>query len=98
MTHQIGTLVVLGVVVACGGLASSTTGAQDTAEPRNWPWASGDERGAGNLITPETILDALSQVVRGEIIELSHDLRERAAHARVAAAIRVEHARHHWSA
>ena len=48
--------------------------AQDTAGPRDWSWGSDDERGAGNRITPESILDALSGVTRGEIIELSHDV------------------------
>ena len=50
--------------------------AQDTAGPRDWRWDSGDQRGAGNLITPESILEALSHVTQGEVIELSHEIAE----------------------
>lgn len=48
--------------------------AQDVAGPRNWNWGGADQRGAGNLITPESILDALSLVSEGEVIELSHEV------------------------
>lgn len=40
----------------------------------NWIWGEGDELGAGNRMTPETILAALDQVRKGEIIDLSHDV------------------------
>ena len=54
--------------------------AQDAQGPRNWSWGDADERGAGNLITPESILEALSAVERGEVIELSHEVVEGAPH------------------
>lgn len=50
--------------------------AQDAVGPRNWSWGAGDERGAGNLITPTSILEALSAVSQGEVIELSHEVAE----------------------
>jgi len=54
--------------------------AQDPTGPRAWSWGDGDERGAGNLITPASILEALSAVTTGEVIELSHDVAEGAPH------------------
>ena len=51
-----------------------TACAQDVAGPRNWDWGDVDQQGAGNLITPERILDALSQVSQGKVIELSHEV------------------------
>ena len=76
MTRYRGTLVLLGCVTAWIVSMPCTALAQDSAGPRQWSWGSGDERGAGNLITPESILEALSQVTRGEVIELSHDVVE----------------------
>ncbi len=76
MTRHRGTLVLLGCVTAWIVSTPWTALAQDTLGPRHWPWGSGDERGAGNLITPESILEALSQVTQGEVIELSHDVAE----------------------
>ena len=37
-------------------------------------WGEGDEIGAGNLMTPDSILAALEKVKKGEIIDLSHDV------------------------
>ena len=42
--------------------------------PDHWVWGEGDEIGAGNLMTPDSILAALEQVKKGEIIDLSHDV------------------------
>ncbi len=50
--------------------------AQDEAGPRSWDWGEADEQGFGNLVTPESILDALSRVTSGEVIELSHEVAE----------------------
>ena len=61
MTRYRGTLVLLGCVTAWIVSMPCTALAQDSAGPRQWSWGSGDERGAGNLITPESILEALSQ-------------------------------------
>ena len=61
-------------VVLCLLSVSPRALAQDVAGPREWGWGSGDQRGAGNLITAEGVLKALSQVTEGEIIELSHDI------------------------
>ena len=67
------TLITTGILdcLLCG---ASTTSAQDVAGPRNWNWGGGDQQGAGNLINAESILDALSQVRNGEVIELSHEV------------------------
>ena len=67
---------VIGVACVTAWIVSApwTALAQDTAGPRNWSWGSGDEQGAGNLITPQSILEALSLVSQGEVIELSHEV------------------------
>ena len=77
MTRHRGTLVLLlGCLTAAIASTPWTALAQDTVGPRDWRWGAGDEQGAGNLITPNSVLDALSQVTRGEVIELSHDIAE----------------------
>ena len=50
--------------------------AQDAVGPRSWPWGSEDQRGAANRMTRASILDALRQVTRGEVVELSHEIAE----------------------
>ena len=52
--------------------APPTVDSRDIAGPRNWEWGSGDQQGASNLISSDTLLGALSQVTRGGVIELSH--------------------------
>src|SRR5580765_8167346 len=37
-------------------------------------WGAGDERGAGNLMKPETVLRAARLIRTGEVIELGHVL------------------------
>ncbi len=37
-------------------------------------WGAGDERGAGNFVTPQSVLNALKLVKTGEMIELAHVL------------------------
>ena len=54
--------------------APPTVDSQDIAGPRNWEWGSGDQQAASNLISSDIILGALSQVTRGEGIELSHQV------------------------
>lgn len=49
--------------------------AQDLG-PKNWPWGEGDERGAANRMTSDTILSAIAKVKEGKIVELSHDVAE----------------------
>ncbi len=67
------------VLVTCISLTYFAT-AQESIGPRNWSWPDGDERGAGNLITAASILDALAQVKTGEVIELSHEVAQGAPH------------------
>src|SRR6202030_3095420 len=37
-------------------------------------WGAGDERGAGNHMKPQTVLNAAKLIKTGEVIELSHPL------------------------
>jgi kynurenine formamidase len=37
-------------------------------------WGAGDQRGAGNLMKPQAVLDAVKQIKSGEVIDLSHEL------------------------
>jgi kynurenine formamidase len=37
-------------------------------------WGSGDERGSGNHMTPQTVLKAIKLIKSGEVIELAHPL------------------------
>ena len=37
-------------------------------------WGAGDQRGSGNLMKPQVVLDAVKQIKTGEIIDLSYEL------------------------
>ena len=37
-------------------------------------WGAGDQRGSGNLMKPQAVLDAVKQIKTGEVIDLSHEL------------------------
>src|SRR6266481_7057233 len=37
-------------------------------------WGAGDERGSGNLMTPQLVLDAVKLIKTGEVIDLAHVL------------------------
>jgi hypothetical protein len=37
-------------------------------------WGAGDERGAGNLMKPQLVLDAVKLIKTGEVIDLAHVL------------------------
>ena len=37
-------------------------------------WGAGDERGAGNLMKPQVVLDAVKLIKTGEVIDLAHVL------------------------
>jgi kynurenine formamidase len=37
-------------------------------------WGAGDERGAGNLVKPQVVLDAVKLIKTGEVIDLAHVL------------------------
>ena len=54
---------------------SSTLSLADTdLGKNNWKWGKDDVLGAGNLMTAQSIMAALSTVDKGEIVELSHDV------------------------
>src|SRR2546429_7001512 len=37
-------------------------------------WGVGDERGSGNLMKPQAVLDAITLIKTGEVIDLAHVL------------------------
>ncbi len=37
-------------------------------------WGVGDERGSGNLMKPQVVLDAITLIKTGEVIDLAHVL------------------------
>ncbi len=76
MTRYRGMVLLCGLATAWIMSPVALVVAQDVTGPRHWPWPSGDQRGAGNLMTSESILAALSQVTQGEVIELSHEIAE----------------------
>jgi kynurenine formamidase len=57
-----------------GRKAKSTFAGPVDLGPDHWVWGEGDELGAGNLMTPDSILAALEKVKKGEIVDLSHDV------------------------
>jgi kynurenine formamidase len=69
-------------IVACAAALMVSTVArgqswQPPADSQRCPsrWGAGDQRGAANLIGPETVLRAVRLVRAGEVIELAHVLR-----------------------
>jgi len=69
------TVLLHGVMSASIALAHVPSMAADLG-PRNWIWGEGDELGAANRMTRETVMAALAAVDKGEIFELSHDVSE----------------------
>src|SRR5215471_6390596 len=73
--------IAFGVVLGAMLAASSTVLAQAptwTPPPENQrcpsKWGAGDERGSGNHMKPQTVLNAVKLIKTGEIIELAHVL------------------------
>jgi kynurenine formamidase len=61
------------LVPAAGALAQSWTPPAESARCPS-KWGAGDERGSGNLMKPETVLNAAKLIRTGEVIELGHVL------------------------
>mgnify|MGYP005810600315 CR=1 FL=1 len=59
---------------AASGRGQKTVKPRFDLGPDHWIWGEGDELGAGNRMTPKSVLAALEQVEKGEIIDLSHDV------------------------
>src|SRR5215475_6396011 len=73
--------IAFGVVLGAMLAASSTVLAQAptwTPPPENQrcpsKWGAGDERGSGNHMKPQTVLNAIKLIKTGEVIELAHVL------------------------
>lgn len=71
-------IAVVGLVLLTG-LASAPAFAQSWAPPAESTrcpskWGAGDERGSGNHMKPETVLNAAKLIRTGEVIELGHVL------------------------
>jgi kynurenine formamidase len=73
--------IVLGLLMSAA-LASGTASLAQTAswtvppESARCPskWGAGDQRGAGNLMKPQVVLEAIKLIKTGELIELAHIL------------------------
>jgi kynurenine formamidase len=72
--------IVIGIALAVAlGLGSVTADAQSWRPPADSErcpskWGAGDERGATNHMTPETVQRAVRLIRTGEVIELGHEL------------------------
>lgn len=71
-------IAVVGLILLTG-LASAPAFAQSWAPPAESTrcpskWGAGDERGSGNYMKPETVLNAVKLIRTGEVIELGHVL------------------------
>src|SRR5215211_6230637 len=73
----------LALTIAASTLLLGTVAAQAQAPSWSVPpesqrcpskWGAGDERGAGNHMKPQTVLNAVKLIKAGEIIELAHVL------------------------
>jgi kynurenine formamidase len=73
--------ITVGIAIAallCGGVAAQAQAPTWTPPPENTrcpsKWGAGDERGAGNHMSPATVLRAAHLIKTGETIELAHPL------------------------
>src|SRR5262245_15148974 len=73
------------LIAALSLLATDMALAQAPAQPPSWSvppesarcpskWGAGDERGSGNLMKPQLVLEAVKLIKSGEIIDLSYPL------------------------
>src|ERR1700681_685496 len=66
------TLAALTATAALAQAPSWTVPAESARCPSKW--GAGDERGAGNLMKPQLVLDAIKLIKTGEVIDLAHVL------------------------
>ena len=66
------TLATLTATAALAQAPSWTVPAESARCPSKW--GAGDERGSGNLMTPQLVLDAVKLIKTGEVIDLAHVL------------------------
>ncbi|MEZ0153614.1 MAG: cyclase family protein [Candidatus Reddybacter sp.] len=74
MKTKLASLLLSSALAASLLLSSQVASAEVDLGENNWSWGKDDVRGAGNLMTANSIKVALAAVESGEIIELSHDV------------------------
>jgi hypothetical protein len=76
--HVTGSIIVAATLFAATSAIAQTPSWTVPPDSARCPskWGAGDERGAGNLMGPKTVLNAVKFIKTGEVIELSHVLHE----------------------
>lgn len=74
MKTKMASLLLSSTLAASLLLSSQISSAEVDLGENNWNWGKDDVRGAGNLMTANSIKAALAAVESGEVIELSHDV------------------------
>ena len=74
MKTKMASLLLSSTLAASLLLSSHAATAEVDLGENNWKWGKDDVRGAGNLMTANSIKAALAAVESGEVIELSHDV------------------------
>jgi len=76
--HITGSVVVAAALFATASAIAQTPSWTVPPDSARCPskWGAGDERGAGNLMGPKSVLNAAKLIKTGEVIELSHVLHE----------------------
>ena len=69
------------IAVVMGLVCAETASAQSWRPPADSErcpskWGAGDQRGSGNLMTPQSVLKAARLIKTGEVFELGHELNE----------------------
>ncbi len=74
--HITGSVVVAAALFATASAIAQTPSWTVPPDSARCPskWGAGDERGAGNLMGPKSVLNAAKLIKTGEVIELSHVL------------------------
>jgi kynurenine formamidase len=69
-------ITIVGALVLAGAAVAQTPSWLPPADSARCPskWGAGDERGAGNHMKPQTVLNAAKLIKTGEVIELGHPL------------------------
>ena len=70
-------LTMLATVMLAGAAVAQTPSWLPPPDSARCPskWGAGDERGSGNHMKPQSVLNAARLIKTGEVIELAHELR-----------------------
>src|SRR6266481_8579003 len=76
--HIAGSIIIAAALFAASSAIAQTPSWTVPPDSARCPskWGAADERGAGNLMGPKTVLNAVKLIKTGEVIELSHVLHE----------------------